>query len=82
MRYLSSWSTSEVEVADAYGDTLSSLKDNSKPVINTLTELAHEYRKEHPHIIVYLIEERIKEVIIKLLFLFIKLNTKLYLSGT
>ena len=62
MRFPSSWRSSEREVADAYGDTLLDLKLNSKPVINTLTELANGYSKEHPNVIVYVIEERIKEV--------------------
>jgi lipopolysaccharide biosynthesis regulator YciM len=39
-----------------------SQKLNSKPVINTLTELANGYSKEHPNVIVHLVEERIKEV--------------------
>ncbi len=63
MKFPSTWTSAEMEVADAYGDTLSSLRMNSKPIINTLTELANGYSKEHPKIIVYLIEERIKEVI-------------------
>jgi len=62
MKFPSSWTPSEVEVAEAYGDTLSNLKMNSKPIINTLTELANAYSKEHSNVIVYLIEERIKEV--------------------
>jgi len=62
MKYLSNWSTPERDAAKAYEDTLSSLKDNSKPVINTLTELANEYGREFPHVIVSCIEERIKEV--------------------
>jgi hypothetical protein len=62
MRFPTSWSPSEKEVGEAYYDTLSDLKINSKPVINTLTELANGYSKEHPQVIVYVIEERIKEV--------------------
>jgi hypothetical protein len=62
MKFPSSWGNTEMEVADAYSDTLSSLKINSKPIINTLTELANGYRKDTSHIIVYLVEERIKEV--------------------
>jgi hypothetical protein len=62
MKFPSSWTPSEVEVAEAYGDTLSNLKMNSKPIINTLTELANAYSKEHSNVITYLIEERIKEV--------------------
>lgn len=63
MRFPSSWSPSEKETAEAYFDTLSDLKLNSKPIINTLTELANGYSKEHPHVIVHVIEERIREVL-------------------
>jgi len=62
MKFPSTWTSAELEVADAYGDTLSSLRMNSKPIINTLTELANGYSKEHPKVIVHVIEERIKEV--------------------
>ena len=62
MKFPGSWGNTEMEVADAYSDTLSSLKINSKPIINTLTELANGYSNETAHIIVYLIEERIKKV--------------------
>ena len=62
MKFPGNWGNTEMEVADAYSDTLSSLKINSKPIINTLTELANGYSNETAHIIVYLIEERIKEV--------------------
>ncbi len=62
MKYLPNWTAHERDAAKAYEDTLSSLKDNSKPVINTLTELANEYGRESSHIIASCIEERIKEV--------------------
>ena len=62
MRFPSSWSPSEKEVAENYFETLSNLKMNSKPIINTLTELANGYSREHPHIIVHVIEERIRDV--------------------
>jgi hypothetical protein len=51
------------EVYHDYWDSLSQLTFNSKPVIVSLTELAYDYRTEHPKTIVKCIEERIRQVI-------------------
>lgn len=62
-----SWSPDEKEVAEAYFGTLSELKNNSKPMINTLSELANSRSWDYPDIIVHVIEERIRDVSIEFL---------------
>ena len=62
MRISAYWSPGEKEVAEAYFDTLSELKHNSKHMINTLSKLADDNSRGYPHIIVHVIEERIRDV--------------------
>ena len=62
MKIPTSWSLAESHMAVAYLDELKKLTENSKPVINDLTERANRYRQKHPNVIVYLIEERIQKV--------------------
>lgn len=57
----SRWNANEVEVNDTYSDTLSDLTFNSRPHIMTLTELAFDYSKSCPQVIVHVIEKRIQK---------------------
>lgn len=52
----------EREISDLYSEDLQRLTFNSKPVISNLTELANEYKNRYAHVIVRLIEDRIKTV--------------------
>lgn len=54
--------SSEREVFELYSEDLQRLTFNSKPVISNLTELANEYRQRFAHVIVRIIEERIRKV--------------------
>ena len=49
-------------IKQEYRDTLEELDFNSRPHIMNLTELAHNYSKICPQVIVKLIEDRIKYV--------------------
>ena len=49
-------------IKQEYRDTLQELDFNSRPHIMNLTELAHNYSKICPQVIVKLIEDRIKYV--------------------
>ena len=53
------WSEKEHEVAGDYSETLNELKDNSRPQIQCLTELARDYGKDgYGHVIVEIIKIR------------------------
>ena len=54
----------EKDIYDTYSEDLETLTFNSKPVINSMTELANEYSSDFAHIIVRCIEDKIKMVII------------------
>ena len=57
------WKTErEREVVELYSEDLRRLTFNSRPVISNLSELANEYRREFSHLIVKLIEDRIRQV--------------------
>jgi len=53
------WSKEDHEVAGDYSETLNELKDNSRPQIQCLTELARDYGKDgYGHVIVEIIKIR------------------------
>ena len=53
------WSKEDHEVAGDYSETLNELKDNSRPQIQCLTELARDYGKDgYGHVIVEIIRIR------------------------
>jgi len=52
----------EREVFELYSEDLDRLTINSKPVINNLTEVADEYKREFAPLIVRIIEDRVKRV--------------------
>lgn len=52
----------EKDIYDTYSEDLETLTFNSKPVINSMTELANEYSSDFAHIIVRCIEDKIKMV--------------------
>ena len=54
--------TLEHEDARSYSETLEDLTFNSRPHIVTLTELARDYGKRIPRLIVDIIERRIAKV--------------------
>lgn len=51
----------ELEVQKEYLDTLNTLNDNSKPLIDVLTEVADE-NKEYARVIVKCIEDQLERV--------------------
>ena len=54
------------EIRKEYGDTLDSLTFNSKPIIDTLSEIAKDYARSNPQVgpqvVVKVIEDRITRV--------------------
>ena len=52
----------EKDIYETYSEDLEGLTFNSKPVINSMTELANEYSNDFAHIIVRCIEDKIKSV--------------------
>ena len=54
------------EIRKEYGDTLDSLTFNSKPIIDTLSEIAKAYARDNPQVgpqvVVKVIEDRITRV--------------------
>jgi hypothetical protein len=52
----------EKDIYDTYSEDLERLTFNSKPVINSMTELANEYSSDFAHVIVRCIEDKIKIV--------------------
>ena len=52
----------EKDIYDTYSEDLEGLTFNSKPIINSMTELANEYSSDFAHVIVRCIEDKIKMV--------------------
>ena len=52
----------EKDIYDTYSEDLDGLTFNSKPIINSMTELANEYSSDFAHVIVRCIEDKIKMV--------------------
>ena len=52
----------EKDIYDTYSEDLERLTFNSKPIINSMTELANDYSSDFAHIIVRCIEDKIKVV--------------------
>jgi len=52
----------EKDIYDTYSEDLDGLTWNSKPIINSMTELAIEYSSDFAHVIVRCIEDKIKMV--------------------
>ena len=54
--------TSGEEARAAFQENLKKLTFNCRPLIMTLTEQANEFRRDYAHIVVGLLEERIRTV--------------------
>lgn len=52
--------TREQDIYDLYSEDLERLTFNSKPIINSMTELANDYSSDFPHVIVRAIEDKIQ----------------------
>ena len=52
----------EKDIYETYSEDLERLTFNSKPIINSMTELANDYSSDFAHIIVRCIEDKIKVV--------------------
>ena len=58
----------EKDIYDTYSEDLERLTFNSKPIINSMTELANDYSSDHAHVIVRCIEDKIKIVSTKRIY--------------
>ena len=67
----------EKDIYETYSEDLEGLTFNSKPVINSMTELANEYSNDFAHIIVRCIEDKIKSVRYKVIW-FLNYNSITY----